>query len=181
MFKLIKDINNWIYFIKAINKLKKVYGWETFKVKQDYFGRLYFVINIDDIVVFTVQDETNKINELSQRNITFNSQIKPLSTFISANNPLLADMLRVSHKDINQNSRLYILEPTLNILNFETIKKIIYLLFIIATLDFTLFMLKGKFLIFNFLIGVFKYGYTFLSETLSKLFDYIIKILEFNG
>lgn len=146
---MIKDVSNWLYFNKQVKELKKLPGYEYFKIKQDYFGRMYFVINIEEDLSMMKSDE--------ERTIVFMAQLKLIFTFIKDFSIPMAELIRIDYKDINTNSRLYILEPSFDYLNFENIK--------------FLFKFIIGFIIFECICGMF--GYSILGYFKSLYYYYL--------
>lgn len=152
MVKVVRDISNWIYYSNAVRNLKKMEGWELLKIKQDFFGRLYTVVNISEPI------PNNKLNpsstQVSQRETIFNSQLIPMFTFIKMYDIPLSELIRVEYKDINTFSRLYIFEPTFERLTFGFIKFMIRFIILFLLIELVLFFTYGiKFFIINLIIS----------------------------
>ena len=78
--KIIRDISNYRYILKTINKSKETVEWRKFNLRADWIGRLYTVVNLPPEVTLS-PDSPEEI-----RPAYVLEQTKPLNEYLTKMN-----------------------------------------------------------------------------------------------
>lgn len=144
IFKAIKDLRNYRYIIKTVKKLETTEEWKTFKLRHDWFYRIYTVINIEP--------EAYEIKDERVEQTLFLDQFRKISELLMMNN--LGEIMVPGYEKIPDSiSYLLVYDPSFQVLSFKYIFSrflfFLIFLFLIVNINFVPF-LKMMYRLFGF-------------------------------